>query len=305
MREQFADALQMHMRSCTAWMSSTLRVFCRTLVTDSHAGLQLWGDDVRSGSAWVGQLAGTQRLAIRVDVLLDLLEESVPPDGLRRFLERLAMPGEAVLYLPRQYLTDSERNILKPDEREGVLSRPGSQAHELLVVGFVVLRCLLGDLFRCWVSSLDSSAIGGAGAGRARQNLRILASVILSAMSQLYNNVNKIDEIPGLAGVVAEQLDGRGEARQVSLGPAVLASLCSRLVALVRRFCAGVDSPWIEEGCDRTAPPTPADLDGAMHESRCSTANSHASQGSGPHSRDDAGAPEMLTMASHDSRRQT
>merc|ERR1712100_94346 len=112
MRAQFEDACELQMRSCISWLSRALRVFCRTLITDSHEGLIIApGLEDRPSKRWRG-LPAARRLAIRTGVLLDLIEAEPPPDPLRRFLNRVAASEGISLHLPDDYLTDKESEQL-------------------------------------------------------------------------------------------------------------------------------------------------------------------------------------------------
>jgi len=103
-------------------------------------------------------------------------------------------PGGGVLHLPQEYLSAREKTKLDADSRGGVCVPAGSEAHVLLVVGFVFLRALIANLLATWTKSLalDSSP----GAARGRQNLKVVAALILCAMQKRYDNVALDDLSP-------------------------------------------------------------------------------------------------------------
>ncbi|CAJ1403966.1 unnamed protein product [Effrenium voratum] len=130
-------------RNCISWLSRALRIFARTLIIDSHGGLELAPSRENSLRLLdAGDLTARQRLAIRAYVLFDVLMTGIelPPQPLSRFLSRLAQREGIMLYVPKTYFTDSERVELQYDARGGIYSQPQSRQHHQLVAGFLIPR---------------------------------------------------------------------------------------------------------------------------------------------------------------------
>merc|ERR1712137_515990 len=180
--DKFKEAYQIQMRSTISWQKRGLRVFCRTLVTDSYSGLVLAASDTAKASRSSRALPPPQRLAIRTGVLFDLLETEQPPEPLRKFLSHLSAPEGGVIHLPPEYLSAREKTMMNADSRGGVCVPRGSEAHELLVVGFVFLRALIANLFGTWTKSLALD--GSPGATRGKQNLEAICALMLCAMQK-------------------------------------------------------------------------------------------------------------------------
>lgn len=206
MQLQFQEAYQLQIGSCISWLGRALRVFCRTLVADSHTGLTLVEPPGRARQALQGSaktLSPSKRLAIRTAVLLDLLEAEAPPDPLMRFLGRLALPKGATLYLPLSWLTAREQERLQVDHRGGLLVPPGSENHQVLLAGFIILRGLLSGLFVSWYRALSQE--GTSSSLRALTNLQAVAGLLLAAVQLRYDCVDDLQEVKGLEEAVGRQ----------------------------------------------------------------------------------------------------
>lgn len=90
MQTHFEDTCQMQMRNCISWLARALRTFARTLMVDSHRGLELApsrGSGLKILDIGGDDLTSRQRLAIRAYVLFDILltgVETPPPPSQRR-----------------------------------------------------------------------------------------------------------------------------------------------------------------------------------------------------------------------------
>eukprot|EP00427_Karlodinium_veneficum_P053949 CAMPEP_0169404868 /NCGR_PEP_ID=MMETSP1017-20121227/56629_1 /TAXON_ID=342587 /ORGANISM="Karlodinium micrum, Strain CCMP2283" /LENGTH=329 /DNA_ID=CAMNT_0009511399 /DNA_START=63 /DNA_END=1049 /DNA_ORIENTATION=- len=177
-------------------------------------------------------LEPAKRLKIRVCVLLDLLQTETPPVPLQRFLNRFASANETSIHLPDGYLTEKEHEQLSPDRRGGVITVPGSYEHELLVVGFVILRALLANLLSTWSSSLGGD--DSAGSKRAQENLHAIAVLLHVAMQLLYNNVGDITQVHGLAAALGGRSQLTAAGVECGIDPDLTLLVSQRLQTLIR-----------------------------------------------------------------------
>ncbi|CAJ1460748.1 unnamed protein product [Effrenium voratum] len=207
MQTHFEDTCQMQMRNCISWLSRALRIFARTLIIDSHGGLELAPSRENSLRLLdAGDLTARQRLAIRAYVLFDVLMTGIelPPQPLSRFLSRLAQREGIMLYVPKTYFTDSERVELQYDARGGIYSQPQSRQHHQLVAGFLIPRALLGGLFASWVRTLEGDA--SVGAERGKRNLQSLGALIYLGFQKKYELIASVHDIPGLSAATSDRL---------------------------------------------------------------------------------------------------
>lgn len=209
MQTHFEDTCQMQMRNCISWLARALRTFARTLMVDSHRGLELApsrGSGLKILDIGGDDLTSRQRLAIRAYVLFDILLTGVetPPPPLTRFLSRLAQPEGIMLYIPKTYFTESERTALDYDPRGGCYSQPRSRQHQQLVAGFLIPRALLGGLFTSWIRTLDGDP--GVGADRSKRNLQTLGALIYLGFQKQYDLLGGVHDIPGLSTATSERL---------------------------------------------------------------------------------------------------
>ncbi|CAE7449868.1 unnamed protein product [Symbiodinium natans] len=209
MQTHFEDTCQMQMRNCISWLARALRTFARTLMVDSHRGLELApsrGSGLKIFDIGGDDLTSRQRLAIRAYVLFDILLTGVesPPQPLTRFLSRLAQPEGIMLYVPKTYFTESERTALDYDPRGGIYSQPRSRQHQQLVAGFLIPRALLGGLFTSWIRTLEGDA--SPGADRSKRNLQTLGALLYLGFQKKYELLSSVHDVPGLATATSERL---------------------------------------------------------------------------------------------------
>lgn len=241
MREQFEEAYMVQVRNCGAWLSRTLNFSIRGMVEDGHKQILLdlppklnsAGYPVSDGKG----LNSVKRLQIRVKAVFDLLLEETVPAPLQNFLQRLATGPGSTLHLPiadiekdrEAYLTDTESLILGANERGGVRILPESKEHELLVIGFVVLRVLLGDLFSGHAESMRRES--SSRAKFARRNLQAVATIIFEAVRVQYASIEDPSDIPGLEAAVGNRDVINGETMK-----RCTAEVCEETATLVQRL---------------------------------------------------------------------
>jgi len=163
-----------------------------------------------------------------------------------------------MLHVPMGYLTKSEKSMLDLDERGGVRVLPQSRNQELLVVGFVILRALLGKVIPSWVRLLAMDL--SPGGNRARHNLQTIGAAVYMAMSRSYKNHAMAREVDGIVEAVGAPVE-RLAATKGKYGPQVVEpmtawerpdidekviSMCEQRIAhLARWLCGGEPAPTI------------------------------------------------------------
>lgn len=201
---ELEDALNFQSQMVLSWLSRTLRLFFRTVVSESHQGLKIDPKSLGDKAKW--GLTNAEKLCIRLELLTDLLNKVEAPAPVSNFV--LKLPTMGTVYFPSSYLTSREKAQLVFDNYGGTIIAKESWEQQLIAAGIILVRNLLGKLICGYLESLKKDK--DPGALQARKNLQSLGSVLYKCIAAIYSNAVSAKEMRHITEMayLADELSG-------------------------------------------------------------------------------------------------